>query len=90
MRLDCSKRRRFCCRSTGQTDIRTDEQPTVAGKDAYCIQRNYQIRLLLTVLPVYKLYLLSRLLGWLSSRVVSVLDSGAEGPGSNRSRDAVG
>ena len=27
---------------------------------------------------------------WLSSRVVSVLDSGAEGPGSNRSRDAVG
>jgi len=29
-------------------------------------------------------------LGWLGSRVVSVLDSGAEGPGSNRSRDAVG
>ena len=28
--------------------------------------------------------------GWLSSRVVSVLDSGAEGPGSSRSRDAVG
>ena len=28
--------------------------------------------------------------GWLGSRVVSVLDSGAEGPGSNRSRDAVG
>ena len=28
--------------------------------------------------------------GWLASRVVSVLDSGAEGPGSNRSRDAVG
>jgi len=27
---------------------------------------------------------------WLCSRVVSVLDSGAEGPGSNRSRDAVG
>jgi len=27
--------------------------------------------------------------GWLGSRVVSVLDSGAEGPGSNRSRDAV-
>jgi len=26
----------------------------------------------------------------LGSRVVSVLDSGAEGPGSNRSRDAVG
>ena len=26
---------------------------------------------------------------WLGSRVVSVLDSGAEGPGSNRSRDAV-
>ena len=26
----------------------------------------------------------------LDSRVVSVLDSGAEGPGSNRSRDAVG
>jgi len=25
---------------------------------------------------------------WLGSRVVSVLDSGAEGPGSNRSRDA--
>jgi len=29
-------------------------------------------------------------LGWLGSRVVSVLDSGAEGPGSNRSRDTVG
>ena len=28
--------------------------------------------------------------GWLDSRVVSVLDSGAEGAGSNRSRDAVG
>ena len=28
--------------------------------------------------------------GWLGSRVVSVLDSGAEGLGSNRSRDAVG
>ena len=28
--------------------------------------------------------------GWLGSRVVSMLDSGAEGPGSNRSRDAVG
>jgi len=28
--------------------------------------------------------------GWLGSRVVSVLDSGAEGPGLNRSRDAVG
>ena len=27
---------------------------------------------------------------WLGSRVVSVLDSGAEGPGTNRSRDAVG
>ena len=26
---------------------------------------------------------------WLGSRVVSVLDSGAEGPSSNRSRDAV-
>ena len=30
------------------------------------------------------------LLRWLGSRVVSVLDSGAEGLGSNRSRDAVG
>jgi len=29
-------------------------------------------------------------IGWLGSRVVSVLDSGAEGPGSNRSCDAVG
>ena len=29
-------------------------------------------------------------LGRLGSRVVSVLDSGAEGPGLNRSRDAVG
>ena len=28
--------------------------------------------------------------GWLGSRVVSVLDSCAEGPGSNRSRNAVG
>ena len=30
------------------------------------------------------------LFGWLGSRVVSVLDSVAEGPGSDRSRDAVG
>jgi len=29
------------------------------------------------------------LFGWLGSRVVSVLDSGAEGPGSSRSRYAV-
>ena len=29
-------------------------------------------------------------IGWLGSRVVSVLDSGAKDPGSNRSRDAVG
>jgi len=29
-------------------------------------------------------------IGWLGSRVVSVLDSGAEGPGSNRSCNAVG
>ena len=28
--------------------------------------------------------------GWLGSRVVSVLDSAQKGPGSNRSRDAVG
>ena len=28
--------------------------------------------------------------GWLGKRVVSMLDGGAEGPGSNRSRDAVG
>jgi len=28
--------------------------------------------------------------GWLGSRVVSMLHSGAEGPGSNRSHDAVG
>ena len=27
---------------------------------------------------------------WLDSRVLSMLDSGTEGPGSNRSRDAVG
>ena len=29
-------------------------------------------------------------LGWLGSRVVSVLDSGTEGPDSNHSSDAVG
>ena len=29
-------------------------------------------------------------MGWLDSRVVSMLDSGPEGPGSNRRRDAVG
>ena len=29
-------------------------------------------------------------MGWLGSRVVSMLDSGAEGLGSNRSRDSVG
>ena len=32
----------------------------------------------------------SNSISWLGSRVVSVLDSGAEGPGSNRSSDAVG
>jgi len=32
----------------------------------------------------------SGMYGWLGIRVVSVLDSGAEGLGSNRSRDAVG
>jgi len=36
-----------------------------------------------------KNYLRIRLLRSLGSRVVSVLDSGAEGLGSNRSRDAV-
>jgi len=35
-------------------------------------------------------WLFTYLLGWSSSRVLSVLDSGAEGLGSNRSRDAVG
>jgi len=41
--------------------------------------------------PLHILTLLTTLLyRWLGSRVVSVLDSGAEGPGSNRSRDAVG
>ena len=39
------------------------------------------------VLAYYSIY---RSVEWLGSRVVSVLDSGAEGPGSNRSRDAVG
>ena len=29
------------------------------------------------------------IIGWLGSRVVSMLDSGQKGPGSNRSRDAV-
>ena len=43
---------------------------------------------LLVVQPVDLLDYLS--ITWLGSRVVSVLDSGAEGPGSNRSRDAVG
>jgi len=38
-------------------------------------------------LPVLKSFLIP--LGWLGSRVVSVLDSGAKGLGSNRSRDAV-
>ena len=32
----------------------------------------------------------TELSGWLGSRMVSVLDSGAEGPVSNRSRNAVG
>jgi len=32
----------------------------------------------------------TKMYAWLGSRVVSVLDSGAEGRGSNRSRDAVG
>ena len=30
------------------------------------------------------------IMGWLGSRLVSVLDSAQNGPGSNRSRDAVG
>ena len=40
----------------------------------------------------WALYILAMVanVGWLGSRVVSVLDSGTEGLGSNRSRDAVG
>jgi len=39
---------------------------------------------------VLTVLVLLHLEGWLGSRVVSVLDLGAEGPGSNRSRDSVG
>jgi len=42
------------------------------------------------IIQAGRLPLLSASEGWLGSRVVSVLDSGAESPGSNRSRDAVG
>jgi len=38
-------------------------------------------------LTFYGPYVMS---GWLDSLVVSMLDSGAEGPGSDRSCDAVG
>ena len=40
--------------------------------------------------PAALLSSVTRRSDWLGSRVVSVLDSGAEGPGSNRSRNAVG
>ena len=43
--------------------------------------------MLILLSPYYQVVTLVR---WLGSRVVSVMDSGAEGPGSNRSRDAVG
>ena len=39
---------------------------------------------------IFLLVFVTLALGWLGSRVVSVLDLGAEGPGSNRSCDAVG
>ena len=38
----------------------------------------------------YNIYTVHFTPGWLGSRVVSVLDSGSEGLGSNRSRDVVG
>jgi len=44
----------------------------------------------LSILQVRAIYCITDAPGWLGSRVVSVLDSGAEGPGSNRSGDAVG
>jgi len=38
----------------------------------------------------FSFFIAAVVVGWLGSRVVSVLDSGAVGMGSNRSRDAVG
>ena len=46
-----------------------------------------QLRLDVVYLDIYLFCIYG---GWLGSRLVSVLDSGVEGPGSNRSRDAVG
>ena len=40
--------------------------------------------------PPVETIIMPTAVGWLGSRVVSVLDSRAEGPGSNRSGDAVG
>ena len=50
------------------------------------------VKYLLLLSPIHwiSLYLSCVGWGWLGSRVVTVLDSGAEGPGSNCSRDAVG
>ena len=54
---------------------------------AYCLLFTVVNESYLRLLPVF--CLLFNQLRWLGSRVVSVLDSGTEGPCSNHSRDAV-
>ena len=65
-----------------QTDRRMDGYDqsyylpaSVVGKNRPC-QFHYDMKL-----PTSELRLLEKFPGWLGSRVVSVLDSGAEGPG---------
>ena len=54
------------------------------------MQRIWAVKVNCAFFLQYKLLITLKVCGWLGSRVVSVLDSGAEGPGTNRSRDAVG
>jgi len=83
-------------------DVYRSSHDWVGSSDAGAISASTDISFLTDVGPLQKNragicfpnYGLSYLTliwnGRLGSRVVSVLDSGAEGPGSNRSRDAVG
>jgi len=70
----------------GQSDARTP--PLESSQQVSIVVR--QKGRITAANPLLHLQSLYFTVGWLGSRVVSVLDSGAEGPGSDRSRDAVG
>jgi len=65
-------------------------QPASCSLPTLVISASVIIAVFVELLFTFTSYSVRSADGWLSSRVVSVLDSGAEGPCSNRSRDAVG